>query len=137
VNQQATPYFIFNGNAKEALEFYKNLFQAEITNVQTFGEADFPTPPEMDDKIMHARLEKGSLLLMFSDAFQNQTVEVGNNISLALEFTSEKEIQAVYQSLSKEGTVMMELQDTFWGAKFAKVKDIFGVIWDLNFTKQS
>ncbi|WP_273122339.1 VOC family protein [Metabacillus sp. HB246100] len=137
MNQQATPYFIFNGNAKEALEFYKNLFQAEITNVQTFGEADFPTPPEMDDKIMHARLEKGSLLLMFSDAFQNQTVEVGNNISLALEFTSEKEIQAVYQSLSKEGTVMMELQDTFWGAKFAKVKDIFGVIWDLNFTKQS
>ncbi|APH05771.1 VOC family protein [Bacillus weihaiensis] len=137
MNQQATPYLTFNGNAKEAIEFYKNLFQAEITNVQTFGEADFPTPPEMDDKIMHARLEKGSLLLMFSDVFLNQIVEVGNNISLALEFTSEEEILAVYQSLSKEGTVLMELQDTFWGAKFAKVKDIFGVIWDLNFTKQS
>ncbi len=29
----------------------------------------------------------------------------------------------------------MELQDTLWGAKYAKVKDAYGVIWDLNHTK--
>ena len=29
----------------------------------------------------------------------------------------------------------MELQDTFWGAVYAKVKDTYGVIWDLNYTK--
>lgn len=29
----------------------------------------------------------------------------------------------------------MELQDTFWGAEYAKVKDKFGVIWDLNDTR--
>ncbi len=29
----------------------------------------------------------------------------------------------------------MELQDTFWGAKYAKLQDAFGVIWDLNHEK--
>jgi PhnB protein len=29
----------------------------------------------------------------------------------------------------------MELQDTFWGAKYAKVKDKYGYTWDLNYQK--
>ncbi|MEI4623147.1 VOC family protein [Bacillus cereus] len=66
---------------------------------------------------------------------QKRYVEVGNHISLALELDSENEIQKIYDTLIEKGTVLMELQDTFWGAKFAKVKDCFGVIWDLNYTK--
>ncbi|WP_322619382.1 VOC family protein [Bacillus fonticola] len=57
---------------------------------------------------------------------------MGNNISPVLEFDSEYQIQTTYAALSEKGTVLMEIQDTFWGAKYAKVKDIFGVIWDLN-----
>lgn len=72
---------------------------------------------------------------MASDSFPGSGVEVGNNISLALEFESEEEIQNVYDRFSQDGTVLMELQDTFWGAKYAKVKDPYGVIWDLNYTK--
>lgn len=29
----------------------------------------------------------------------------------------------------------MELEDTFWGARYAKVEDPFGITWDLNFEK--
>ncbi|MDP5276715.1 VOC family protein [Chengkuizengella axinellae] len=131
---QATPYLTFNGNAKEALQYYKDIFDGEISDIQTFGEADFPTPPESDDLVMHGRFKKGNLTLMFSDAFQNQAITAGNNISLALELSSEEEIQTIYSRLSEKGTILMELQDTFWGAKFAKVKDAFNVIWDLNYT---
>ncbi|MDQ0246724.1 PhnB protein [Bacillus fengqiuensis] len=135
MKQQATPYLTFNGNAKEALEYYKDVFEGEILGIQTFGEADFPTPPEVDDRIMHAQFKKDGLFLMVSDAFLGQSIEVGNHISLALELESEEEIQKLYDTLSEKGSVLMELQDTFWGAKFAKVKDCFGVIWDLNYTK--
>ncbi|MEW9503320.1 VOC family protein [Jeotgalibacillus marinus] len=133
---QATPYLSFNGNAREALEFYKEVFEGEILDVQTFGEANFPTPPEADDQIMHAKFKKGNLLLMVSDAFSDNTVDVGNHISLALEVENEERIQTLYSRLSENGTILMELQDTFWGARFAKVKDAFGVIWDLNHTLQ-
>ncbi|WP_335870225.1 VOC family protein [Bacillus sp. 2205SS5-2] len=131
---QATPYLTFNGNAREALNYYKEVFEGEISDIQTFGEADFPTPPEADDLVMHARFMKGNLLLMVSDAFTGNSITAGNNISLALELDSEEEIQTIYSRLSENGTIHMELQDTFWGAKFAKVQDAQDVIWDLNYT---
>ncbi|MFC4619500.1 VOC family protein [Camelliibacillus cellulosilyticus] len=131
---QATPYLTFGGNAKEALDFYKEVFSADITDFKTFGEADYPTPPEADERVMHARIKKGDLLLMVSDSF-GDSVTIGSNISLALELESEDEILQVYDQLSQGGSVFMELQDTFWGAKYAKVKDRFGIIWDLNYTK--
>jgi PhnB protein len=133
--KQTTPYFTFDGNARDALEYYKEVFGGEVLGIQTFGEADYPSPPEMDDKVMHAQFKKGDFLFMASDCFIGHTVDVGNNISLVLEFESEEEIQNIYDKLSQNGSVLMELQDTFWGAKYGKVKDPYGVIWDLNYTK--
>jgi PhnB protein len=135
MQSQAIPYFTFGGNAREALDYYKDIFEGEIINLQTFGDADYPTPPEMNDRIMHAQLKKGNLLIMMSDSFSAHNLIVGNNISLALELQSEEEIQKLYDQLSEKGSVLMELQDTFWGAKFAKVKDRFGITWDLNHQK--
>jgi PhnB protein len=133
--KQATPYLTFNGNAKEALEYYKEVFGGEISEIQTFGEADYPTPPEIEDKLIHARFLKGDLLLMASDTFPGSEAQTGSNISLVLEFESEEEVIRVYNHLILKSTVHMELQDTFWGAKYAKVKDPFGITWDLNYTK--
>ncbi|MFX3623234.1 MAG: VOC family protein [Ectobacillus sp.] len=135
MKQQATPYLTFAGNAREALTYYKEVFEGDILEIQTFGEAQFPTPPEMDDKIMHAQFKKGPLFFMVSDTFLGQSVEIGNHISLTLELENDEEIETLYGRLREGGSVLMELQDTFWGARFAKVKDRFGVIWDLNYTK--
>ncbi|MFC0525606.1 VOC family protein [Pontibacillus salicampi] len=135
MKHQATPYFTFNGNAREAMEFYKEVFEGEILDVQTFGEADFPTPPELENHIMHGRFQKEDLLIMFSDSFLDHTVTVGNNISLALELETPEEIDTLYTRLRENGETLMELQDTFWGATFAKVQDKYGVIWDLNYQK--
>ena len=135
MKSQAIPYLSFIDNAREALEYYKEVFEGEILNLQTFGEAEYPTPPEISERIMHAQFKKGELSLMVSDSFLGHTIEIGNNISLVLEFDSEEELQKTYDRLRSAGTVFMELQDTFWGAKFAKVKDKYGIVWDLNFTK--
>ncbi len=132
---QVTPYLTFDGNAKEAIDFYAKAFGVEVQGVQKFGEADFPTPPEAADRIMHARFGKGDFLVMVSDAFLGQPVNIGNNVSLAVTFNSEKDIQSVYDALRDGGIAHMELQDTFWNSKFAKVQDKFGVIWNLDFPK--
>ncbi|TGB02253.1 VOC family protein [Halobacillus salinus] len=135
MKHQATSYFTFNGSAREALNYYKDIFEGEITNLQTFGDADFETPPEMDDRIMHARFQKGDFLFMVSDSFLNQDIHPGTTISLALELDSPEEIETYYQRLKENGTVLMELQDTFWGATYAKVRDAYDITWDLNFEK--
>ena len=132
---QLTPYLSFDGNAKQALEFYKEVLGAEIIGLQTFGEADYPTPPEASDRVMHAQLKKGDISIMFSDTFPGQSVVVGSNISLTLEPESDEEIQNLYNALSKNGKALNELEDTFWGAKYARVQDQFGTIWELNYQK--
>ncbi|MBM7714444.1 VOC family protein [Siminovitchia sp. FSL H7-0308] len=132
---QATPYFTFGGNAKEALEYYKDVFDGEIVEIMTFGEADFPSPPEAEERVIHAKFQKGNLILMVSDTLPENHIISGNQVSLTLELQSEKEIETIYQRLIEKGSISMKLQDTFWGAKFAKVKDPFGIIWDLHYTK--
>ncbi|MTH53690.1 VOC family protein [Bacillus mangrovi] len=135
MKQNAVPYLSFNGNAREALAYYKEVFGGEITNVQTYGQADFPTPPEAEELILHARFRQDPLFFMVSDAFPGRAVEIGSNITLTLELESSEEIETIYGRLSERGNILMELQDTFWGARYAKVEDGFGVIWDLNFEK--
>ncbi|WP_316568738.1 VOC family protein [Neobacillus sp. YIM B06451] len=135
MKQVITPYLSFNGNARAALERYKEIFGGELEQVRTYGEADFPTPPGADDLLIHGRLRVGELVIMVSDAAPGRDVTAGNNVSLVLEFESEEEINHAYESLSRNGDVYMELQDTFWGAKYGKVRDEFGIIWDLNFEK--
>jgi len=130
-----TPYFTFNGNAKKAINFYAEVFNAEIEAIQTFGDADFATPPGMEERIMHGKIRKGDFVLMFSDSFSNQEIKEGNRISLTLDLASEEEISTLYEKIRDEGFIHMELQDTFWGARFAKVRDRFGVTWDLSYTK--
>lgn len=136
MKHQATPYFSFDGQARDALEYYKEVFEGEVLGIQTFGEADFPSPPEISDHIMHAQFKKGELFFMMSDSFPGQAPTSGNHISLVLELESEEEINTYYKRLTEKGNAVMELQDTFWGAIYAKVKDPFGITWDLNYTKK-
>lgn len=135
MKQQITPYLTFNGEAKEALEFYKHVFDAEITRMQTFAEGQFDTPEGMGERILHARLEKGDMLLMFSDTFENKEMLKGNNVSLVLELDNSNDIETYYTRLKEDGDVLMELQDTFWGATYGKVRDKYGLLWDLNYEK--
>lgn len=135
MEKQATPYLSFNGNAKDALELYKKVFHGEVVEYQTYGEAKLPILPEDEQLIIHAKFQKDEFYIMISDSFPGQAYEVDNNISLAVELESEMEIQTIYEQLSQKGSVLMELQDTFWGAKYAKVQDAYGVIWNLNYTK--
>jgi len=137
IKNQATPYLAFNGNAKEALDFYKEVFSGEVTRIQTYGEADYPTPPGADHFIIHSEFRKDALSFMAADTFPGSTIQSGNQISLMIEFESEEEIVSVYKALQNGGTKIMELQDTFWGAKYGKMKDKFGITWDLNYTKES
>ena len=64
---QLNPYITFNGNAREAMEYYKSVFGGDLT-VNTFGEFGNPDPT-IADKVMHAMITspKG-YMLMASDS---------------------------------------------------------------------
>ena len=131
--KQITPYLYFEGNAEEALSFYKEIFGGEESNFMRYGDTQAPTSEEYKDKVLHAELVHKSFKLYFSDTFEDQKLVKGSNVSLTLEFDTEEDIDKAYKALLEGGEVFMELQKTFWNAKYGKLTDRFGVIWELNY----
>jgi PhnB protein len=120
-------------NCKEVIEYYRDVFGGEIKNVQLADGMEMFKGHE--GKYIHAELHiNESCVIYFADLFRND-LNKGNNIQLVLELESESEINKVYEVLSKDGQVKMELQDTFWNAKYAVVTDKYGITWELNFPK--
>ena len=55
MTSRLNPYISFDGNARQAMEFYKDVFGGTLA-LNTFGEYGAPEG-EGADKIMHAMLE--------------------------------------------------------------------------------
>jgi len=129
-------YLNFNGNCRQAVEFYAKVFNQEITQLMTFGE--IPQAPEeakhedIKDLIMHARLQISGSNVMFSDVFPSMPFIEGNNITLAIVSTDRQEIESAYAQLQEGGSIAMELQETFWSKCYGMVTDKFGIQWQLS-----
>ncbi|MEA9357309.1 VOC family protein [Bacteriovorax sp. PP10] len=127
-----TPYLIFNGNCKEAVNFYNSHLGGELF-MTTYGEApQTDCPSGAENKIIHANLKKGDFNLMASDT-PTGTAHVGDNIQLYLHCESREEVEKIYKGLSEGGTQKVPLNDTFWGAYFGMFTDKFGINWMLGF----
>lgn len=126
------PYLNFNGNAAEGLEFYAKALNGEIVFKQTFGESPMESAEGQKDKIMHASFKAGDLNFLVSDCAPGQSVSGGSNLSLSLNFNDLDEINKTFTALSQGGKVTMELQDTFWGARFGMLTDKYGFNWMFN-----
>ncbi|HEX3045125.1 MAG TPA: VOC family protein [Bacillota bacterium] len=118
-------------NCKAALDYYKEVFGGEIKNVQLAdGKEMFKG---YEGKIIHSELHiNADCVLYLNDLFDEK--EENSNISLMLELGGMEEINNLYSSLAKKGTVVFELQKTFWGSYHAVVTDCLGTTWSLDYS---
>lgn len=128
------PYLNFNGNTRQAMEFYRDVLGGKLA-LQTFAEApNMPLPPGYQDKVMHARLDADGFVIMAAEGEPGKDVNFGNNVSLMLSGTDEARLTKVFNALSQGGTVRMPLAKQFWGDTFGLLTDKFGVHWMVNIT---
>lgn len=130
-------YLTFDGNCREAFEFYRSVFGGEFTELQTFGDGppDMPVSEDEKNRVMHVALPVGSSVLMGSDSSSfGPPLAVGNNFSLSIAVESRERCDELFAKLSSGGAVIMPLQETFWGAYFGQWTDRFGVNWMVNYT---
>jgi PhnB protein len=122
-------YLHFNGNCREAMEFYRNCLGGELT-LMTIGESPMAAqmPPEMKDKIMHSALGSGGMVVMASDTMSPKGVARGNTISLSINGTSKQEIETYFSRLSEGGNVTHALEQMFFGT-YGDFTDKFGIDW--------
>jgi PhnB protein len=131
VASRLNPYMNFDGNARQAMDFYKQVFGGALT-LRTFGEFDTPDPG-IADKVMHAMLETDSgFTLMASDTPPGAEYNPGNNITVSVSGDDVDELRGYWEKLSTEGTVSIPLEKQMWGDEFGACVDQFGVPWMVN-----
>ncbi len=133
------PYLNFDGNCREAFEHYRDVFGGEFDVVQTFadGPEGMPVADADKDKVMHMSLTIGTSVLMGSDLPSEgdfaSTFVAGNNVQISYSPESREGCEERFNRLAEGGTVVMPLQDQFWGSYFGSCVDRFGINWMFNF----
>jgi PhnB protein len=126
-------YLGFDGQCKEAFEFYAEVLGGKITFMTTWGEtpSEQPIPEGLRDRIMHATLAVGDSVLMGADPpSERYERPKGASVSIHLNGTSEGE--RVFNALAGGGTVRMPFMKTFWSPGFGMCVDRFGTPWMVN-----
>ena len=78
-------YLAFNGNCQEALNFYANLFNAEIKNRQTYEDKKIDVPSSFRQKLQHAELKGKGVHFMAYDAAPDTPLNNGNQINMSVD----------------------------------------------------
>lgn len=128
------PYIQFADNAREAMEFYRDVFGGEL-NVSTFGEFGGGDPEHAPpaDGVMHAQLETPSgFTLMASDTPPGMPRMEGSSIAISLSGDDADELRGYWDRLSDGGQVQVPLEKQMWGDEFGMCADRFGIGWMVN-----
>ena len=124
-------YVTFAGNCEEAINFYKDVLDGEITQLMRFAEmppGHMEVTKEVEDLVMHATLEFHGNALMASDN-PSPDYEQGNAYHLSIYLEDPEEAFSVFNSLANGGNIAMPFEEVFWGGKFGMLTDRFGVGW--------
>ncbi len=132
MTSKLNPYISFNGNAREAMEFYKNAFGGKL-DVSTFKEGGMKVNTDEEGKLMHAMLiADNGMTLMASDTPEHMEYKPGTNISISLSGENEEELRGYWDKLSTGATIGMPLEKAPWGDIFGMLTDKFGIGWMVN-----
>lgn len=131
--KKINPYITFDGNCEAAFNFYKSVFGGEFLSIGRFSEmpSEYTVPEKDKNLIMHVSLPMGESTLMGSDTSDSfgPPIKQGNNYSISIDTESKEEADRLFAGLSKDGTVIMPMDKTFWGSYFGMLTDQFGINW--------
>ncbi|MGW7404150.1 VOC family protein [Streptomyces sp. NPDC054833] len=131
MTSRLNPYLSFDGDARQAMEFYQEVFGGtlDLNVFGDFGQQDAP----FADKIMHGMLETPSgFTLMGADTPPGVERTVGDNFAVSLSGDDDAELRGYWEKLSAGGSVSVPLEKQMWGDVFGMCTDRFGVPWMVN-----
>lgn len=131
------PYLLFDGNCREAMEFYADCLGATIVAMITTGET--PMAEEcagtLRDRIAHARLRAGTWTLMASDC-PSEYYKQPQGLSVQIALDDVDRAQQAFERLAEGGAVHMPFEETFWAHGFGACTDRYGTPWMINCLKE-
>jgi len=127
-----SPYLNFDGDAREAVEFYGTVFGVtpDISTYDSIGPVDDPAQAK---KVMHSQLPiEGVGTLMASDVPPGTTLTDHASVALFGEPADRERLRAWFAALSDGAREVMAMETAPWGDEFGMLTDRFGVGWLVN-----
>ncbi|MGA8261017.1 MAG: VOC family protein [Arenicellales bacterium] len=136
---QVNTYLSFDGDCREAFEFYEQCLGGKIQAMMTFGDGPGcnHVPAELHGRIMHGSIRLGEHFLMGTDGTPDHPYSGINGAHVVLSLPEPEEAERAFEALSEQGRVEMPIQETFWARRFGMTVDRFGVPWMVNCDKEA
>ncbi|TLG77301.1 VOC family protein [Culicoidibacter larvae] len=134
-----TPYLYFYDECNDALNYYVDIFGAEILEKATFEDVEYMEDESRKDCIAYASFKLGESILLANDFLEKKSKErcsADAQISIWLEIEKDTDIKLLEERMLATGAQSItKLEETFWNSFYAKIEDKFGIIWELNAQK--
>lgn len=123
----------FNGQCREAFEFYAKIFGGRIESMTAFAgsPAESMVPAEYRDKILHASMAIGGDVLMGADPPPDR-YQAPQGFSVSVQLKGVAEGERIFRARAEGGAIGMPFSKTFWSPGFGMCKDRFGIPWMVN-----
>lgn len=124
--QKIVPHLWFQQDAEEIAQFYASVF----SDAQVKWTTLLKDTPGGDTKVVAFRLEGTDFLSISGD----DQYQPNPAISLTVQCESEEEVDRLWEALSKDGNVLMPLQEYPFSQRYGWVSDRYGTSWQLLYT---
>ena len=126
---RVTPFLAFFGDAEKAMKRYVGLIEnSQIVSVEHFG----PGEVGKEGTVKIAEFTLNGQRVMCNDIPGEHNWTFTPAVSLYVENSNEEALAKYFEVLSKDGKILMPLDQYPFSKKFAWVEDEFGVSWQLN-----
>lgn len=127
VQPALSPHLVVD-DANAAIDFY----------VKAFGAAEMGRVPRQDGKVIHGAVQIDGSLVMLADDFpemndgKSMTPKALGGTPVTIHLTVTDVDSRFQQALDAGATVVMPVEDQFWGDRYGVLRDPFGHQWSLG-----
>ncbi len=131
-------FLSFDGNCKEAAEFYAKVFRTDVKNLLTYGQTppseQYPLDEADRERVMYCTVNIGGCEAMLMDmpSKSEEKITSGTQITLSVDDKSQDEVRRLFAELGEGGAVLMPLAPMFFSDLYGMVADKFGILWNIT-----
>jgi PhnB protein len=132
-NLKSTTHINFRGDARAALEFYRDVFGGELT-VITYGAMNAAQRPEEAEQIMWGQVTAPSgFAVMAYDVPADRPYDKGiAPFFESVRGESVEDVTPIWAGLSDGATIVQELKPSPWAPAYGMLTDRFGITWVID-----
>ena len=119
-------YINYPGHCEKAFRFYEQHLGGKIDMITHHQKPPPNFPKEWKQPVLHALIEIGGTIVRGADIPDAQPMR---SAYLTLKVDTPEKAEHIYNVLSTDGEIFMQMEKTFFANRFAMLRDKFGTSW--------